>query len=145
MKRFSTLDVKMDGSLRVKRHTTVVIGEQKSSNSNEKSEEEQVASSNHITIRECDDLDSEIELAKTPEMLEDRGQATVDDLKELNLGCKEGPRHIYVSSLLTQEEEREYFDRLSEYKDVFSWSYKEMPGLDVKVIVHLVYQKGHFT
>jgi len=59
MKRSSTLDVKMDGSLRVKRRTMVLIGQQKSSISNEKSEEEQVASSNHITIRECDDLDSD--------------------------------------------------------------------------------------
>jgi len=48
------------------------------------------------------------------------GQATVDDLKELNLGTKEEPHPSYVSSLLTQEEEKEYFDLLSEYKDVFA-------------------------
>ena len=77
MKRFSTLDVKMDGSLRVKRRTVVLTGQQNSSSSNEKSEEEQVASFNHITIRECDDSDldsdSEIKLAETPEKLEDGG------------------------------------------------------------------------
>ena len=100
MKRFSTLDVKMDGSLRVKRRTVVLTGQQKSSNSDEKSKEEQVASSNHITIRECDDSDSDSEI-EAPEKLEDGGQATVDDLKELNLGTKEQPRSIYVSSLLT--------------------------------------------
>jgi len=59
MKRFSTLDVKMDGSLRVKRLTVILTSQPKSSSSNEKSEEEQVTSSNHITIRECDDSDSE--------------------------------------------------------------------------------------
>jgi len=53
-------------------------------------------------------------------MLEDGGHATVDDLKELNLGTKEEPRLIHVSSLLTQEEKKEYFDLLSEYKDVFT-------------------------
>jgi len=52
MKHFSTLDVKMDGLLRVKGHTIVFTGQQKSSNSNEKPEEEQIASSNHITILE---------------------------------------------------------------------------------------------
>jgi len=76
-------------------------------------------------------------------MLEDGGQATVDDLKELNLGTKEEPRPIYVSSLLMQEEEKEYFVLLSEYKDVFAWSYKKMPGLDPKVAVHrLSIKKG---
>jgi len=54
----------------------VLIGQQKTSNSYKKSKEEQVASSNHITFRECDDSDSdsEIELAETPETLEDGGK-----------------------------------------------------------------------
>jgi len=148
MKRFSTLDVKMDGSLRVKRRTVVLTGQQKSSNSNEKSKEEQVASSNHITIRECDDSDSdsEIELAETSEKLEDGGQATVNDLKELDLETKEEPCPIYVSALLTQEEEKKYFNLLSEYKDVFAWSYKQMPGLDPKSCSPpLIHQKRRFT
>jgi len=64
-------------------------------------------------------------------------------LKELNLGTKEKPRPIYISSLLTQEEEKEYFNLLSDYKDVFTWSYKEMPELDPKVAVHrLSIKKG---
>jgi len=102
MKRFSTLGVKMDGSLRVKRRTVLLTCQQRSSNSNENSEEEQVVSSNYITTRECDDSnsDSEIKLAETREKLEDGGQATVDDLKELDLGTKEEPHPIYVSALL---------------------------------------------
>ena len=99
MKRFSSLDV--NGSLRVKRCTVVLTGQQKSSNSNEKSIEEQVASSNHTKIREGDDSDSEIELIRTHETLEDKGQAATDDLKELDLGTSEEPRPIYMSSLLT--------------------------------------------
>jgi len=42
------------------------------------------------------------------------GQAIVDDLKKLNL------------------------ELLSEYKDVFTGSYKEMFGLDPKVTVHRI-------
>ncbi|KAL2505477.1 Ribonuclease H [Abeliophyllum distichum] len=34
------------------------------------------------------------------------------------------------------KEESKYFNLLQEYKDVFAWSYKEMPGLDPKVAVH---------
>ena len=98
--------------------------------------EKEQASSNHITVREVDNSDSEIELADTPKTLEDGGQATVDELKELNLGTPEEPRPIYVSSLLTSEEEKEYFNLLGECKDVFAWGYQEMPGLDPKVAVH---------
>ena len=58
-------------------------------------------------MREVDDLDSEIELAETPKSLEDGGQTTVDELKELNLRTPEEPRPIYVSSLLTSEGRRE--------------------------------------
>jgi len=64
------------------------------------------------------------------------GQATVDELKELNLGFVEEPRPVYVSVMLTPKEEEEYFKLLSEYKDVFAWSYKEMPGLDPRVETH---------
>jgi len=59
-------------------------------------------------------------------------------LKELDLGTAE-ICPIYVSSLLTLEEEKEYFNLLSEYKNVFAWSYSEMPGLDPKVAVHRLF------
>jgi len=39
------------------------------------------------------------------------------------------------------KEEKQYFDLLLEYKDVFSWSYKEMSGLDPKVAIHRLYIK----
>ena len=57
------------------------------------------ASSNHITVWDVDDSDSEIEFLETPETLEDGGQATVDEIKELNLGTPEELHPIYVSSL----------------------------------------------
>jgi hypothetical protein len=41
-----------------------------------------------------------------------------------------------VSALLAPEEEKAYFELLSEYKDVFAWTYKEMPGLSPRVAVH---------
>jgi len=75
--------------------------QQNNSNSSNEPEEEEVVSSNHITAHECDNSDSKIELAETPETFEDEGQSTVDELKELNLGTNEEPRPIYVSSSLT--------------------------------------------
>lgn len=60
----------------------------------------------------------------------------MDDLKKLNLGTEEDQRPLFVSAILSQEEEFEYIKLLWEYKDVFAWSYKEMSGLDPKVAVH---------
>jgi len=38
--------------------------------------------------------------------------------------------------MLTLEDEKEDFNLFSEYKDVFTWSYKEIPRLDPKVVIH---------
>ena len=48
----------------------------------------------------------------------------MNELKELNVRTEEDPCPIYVSTMLTPEEEKEYFKLLSEYRDVFAWSYK---------------------
>ena len=60
----------------------------------------------------------------------------MDELKELSLGITDEPRPIVVSALLTPAEEKEYIELLIEYKDVFAWTYKEMPGFDPRVVVH---------
>ena len=69
----------------------------------------------------------------------------MDELKELNLGTSEEPRPIYVSSLLTPKEEKEYFDLLLEYKDVFAWSYKNAQVRPKSHSPPFVYQKRRFT
>ncbi|XP_074299880.1 uncharacterized protein LOC141631058 [Silene latifolia] len=103
----------------------------------------EIVTSYHITGEEIPDDNEEVETDKAPETLEDGVQSTVDDLKELNLGTDEDPCPIYVSALLTKEEEEEYYKLLVEYKDVFAWSYKEMPGLSPKIAVHrLTIRKG---
>ena len=91
----------------------------------------------HVTVEtdsESSSLDDEPNEA--PHAIEDGGQATVDELKELNLGTADEPRPIFISALLTPAEEKEYLELLTEYKDVFAWTYKEMPGLDLRVVIH---------
>lgn len=76
------------------------------------------------------------DVQKALPQLEDGVQSTVDELKELNLGTLEDPRPTFISAILTPQEERDYFKLLVEYKDVFSWSYQEIPGLSLKVSIH---------
>ncbi|KAK4385667.1 Transposon Tf2-12 polyprotein [Sesamum angolense] len=99
------------------------------------SAEENIAQTYHITLIEYGEVEEEdAEDASTE--LEEGIKATIDELKKVNLRDIENPRPIYISTSLTQEEEGTYITLLHEFKDVFAWSYKKMPGLDPKVVVH---------
>jgi len=71
-----------------------------------------------------------------PPEMEDGGQATIDELREINLGTTDEPKPIFVSTILNNEEVVQYEQLLREYKDVFAWGYQDMPGLDPSVAVH---------
>nr|GLL33646.1 uncharacterized protein LOC109150426 [Ipomoea trifida] len=51
-------------------------------------------------------------------------------------GTLENPRPIFISTLISNEDEEIYVKLLKEYIDVFAWTYKEMADLDPKVAVH---------
>jgi len=74
MKRVSTLDVKIDDPLKVKRCTVVITNYDAGSNPKDKIEEKDQVSSNHITIREADNLETGIKPAKALTTLEDGGK-----------------------------------------------------------------------
>ena len=103
MKHVSTLDIKTDGDLKVKKHTLVITSYEARSNSKAKVKDEEQVSSNHITIREANDLEAKVEPVEVLKTLDDGGQATVDKLKEVNLRSKEDSCPIYVSTMLTAE------------------------------------------
>ncbi|CAL2271126.1 unnamed protein product [Prunus armeniaca] len=109
MKRHSTLDVTSGDQLKVKQRTIIQTRETLSQQNKSDDEEAEVLAVHHVTIKELDEEEPfEEEVHDAPTALEDGGQATVDELKELNLGTNEDPRPIF----------------------------KEMPGLDPKVVVH---------
>ncbi|KAL0381114.1 UNVERIFIED_CONTAM: hypothetical protein Sangu_0175700 [Sesamum angustifolium] len=93
--------------------------------------EEDIAQTYPITLIEDGEVEEE-EAEDALVELEDGIIATIDELKEVNLGNLEDPRPIYISVSLTQEEEETYIALLHEFKDVFVWFYNEMPGLDPK-------------
>ncbi|XP_031099703.1 uncharacterized protein LOC116003902 [Ipomoea triloba] len=98
------------------------------------------ASSFHITL--CDETPIEGEDAEdAPHDLEEGVRAAIDELKEVDLGTPENPRPIFISTLLSNEDEEIYITLLKEYIDVFAWTYKEMPGLDPKVAIHRLTMK----
>jgi len=70
MKHIFPLDIKIDGCLKVKRHTLVVTNNVASSNSKEQIKGDGQASSHRITVQEGDYLENEIESAQALETSE---------------------------------------------------------------------------
>ncbi|KAL0299441.1 UNVERIFIED_CONTAM: hypothetical protein Sradi_6603900 [Sesamum radiatum] len=152
MKRQTTLTISCGRVLKAKAQTVIFTQVQSddeddkesvaSSNYISNSVEENIAQTYHITLIE-DGEGEEEDAEDAPAELEEGIKATIDELKEVNLGDIENPRPIYISASLTHGEEGTYVALLHEFKDVFAWSYKEMPGLDPKVAVHhLSVKKG---
>ena len=70
VKCISTLDVKTDGSIKVKRRTLVITNCEANSNSEEKIKGDGQASFYPVTIREDDNLEDDIQSAEAPETTE---------------------------------------------------------------------------
>ena len=141
MECHSTQEICTNGSLTVKRRI-IVITKQLDEGCPKDVEESLTHISYHVIVEVDSNLESlEDEPGEALQAFQDGGQANVDELKELNLGTNENPRPIYVSMFLSPSEEKSYFELLLGYKDVFAWSYKEMPGLDPKVVVHQLMAK----
>ena len=90
MKCNSTLDINNEGSLKVKRRMIVHT----SQSLVHKEQIDEVSSLFHIIVEEDTLSDAEAtneEVDKAPPALEDGVQATVDELKEINLGTIEEP------------------------------------------------------
>ena len=64
MKCIYTLDVKIDASLKVERRNLVITSCKASMNSKDEIKEEEQVCSKHITIREANDLEAEVEPAE---------------------------------------------------------------------------------
>ncbi|KAK4391400.1 Polyprotein P3 [Sesamum angolense] len=152
MKRQTTLTISCGRVLKAKAQTVIFTQVQSdheedkesvaSSNYISNSVEENIAQTYHITLIKDGEVEEE-DAEDAPAELEEGIKATIDELKEVNLGDIENPRPIYISASLTHGEEGTYIALLHEFKDVFAWSYKEMPGLDSRVAVHhLSVKKG---
>ena len=60
-----------------------------------------------------------------------------EELKEINLGAKLGSQKpVFISSQLTIQEKEQLVTLLKEYIDVFAWTYDEMLGLDLGLVIH---------
>ena len=57
-------------------------------------------------------------------------------LERVNLGEDGEEKHVKIGTSLTKEMQERLYSLLREFKDVFAWSYQDMPGLDPDVVQH---------
>ena len=69
-------------------------------------------------------------------LFEQRESPTEDRVTEINMGYEVIPRPIFISESLSLSEKKDLIYFVREYIDVFTWNYKDMPGLDPQVAMH---------
>ncbi|GKU93223.1 hypothetical protein SLEP1_g6831 [Rubroshorea leprosula] len=60
------------------------------------------------------------------------------ETKTINLGTEDDRKEIKINAHLSIEERKELIEILDEFQDVFVWSYRDMPGLDLDIAVHAI-------
>src|SRR5215470_6194611 len=76
---------------------------------------------------------------------EDKGiKPHEEPIEVINLGTKEEVKEIKIGAQLAEEEKKAIIQLLKEYKDVFAWSYQDMPGLNTDIVVHRLPIKPEF-
>ena len=77
-------------------------------------------------------------------------------MEQINLGAGLGfHKPVFIRSQLEAQEKEQLVALLKKYVDMFAWTYDEMPGLDLGLVVHslnvdpgvkpVVQQLGSFT
>jgi hypothetical protein len=59
-----------------------------------------------------------------------------EELEVINLGIEQDKKELKIDTFITVEKINDLISLLQEYKDVFSWTYTNMPGLDTDIMVH---------
>ena len=69
-------------------------------------------------------------------------QGHVELIKEenqpINLGTNDEPKMIQLGNTLTSSEKDALVGLLNEFKEVFAWSYEDMPRIDIDIVQHCI-------
>ena len=66
-------------------------------------------------------------------------------IETLNLGNDENPRLIKIGSTLNKNKRKYLKELLTEFQEVFAWSYEDMPGINPKIAQHHINTHAHMV
>ena len=61
-----------------------------------------------------------------------------EETQPINLGTDDEPKMIQVGNTLTALEKDALVALLTEFKEIFAWSYEDMPGIDIDIVQHYI-------
>ena len=61
-----------------------------------------------------------------------------EETQPINLGTDDDPKMIQVSNTLTTSKKDALVALLTEFKEVFAWSYEDMLGIDTNIVQHCI-------
>ena len=62
----------------------------------------------------------------------------VDEITQINVGTEKDPWLVQIGSTLSSEARERLVALLKDFKDVFAWSYEDMPGIDPEIVQHRI-------
>ena len=63
----------------------------------------------------------------------------------LNLGNNENPHLIKIDSTLNEQERKDLKELLTEFQEVFAWSYEDMSGIDPEIAQYHINTHSHMV
>ncbi|XP_074299665.1 uncharacterized protein LOC141630815 [Silene latifolia] len=66
------------------------------------------------------------------------GTPIIEETKPINVGIDQTPQELKIGITLDPMERQQFTDLLLEYKDVFAWSYKDMPRIVREITEHKI-------
>ena len=67
----------------------------------------------------------------------DGNMANISSTIAINISRNPGTiENVYIGADCSQDEIHEYTELFKEFRDVFAWSYDEMPGIDPRIVKH---------
>ncbi|XP_070039979.1 uncharacterized protein [Nicotiana tomentosiformis] len=76
------------------------------------------------------------EISRELNHFEEKPKPNLNETEAINLGDQDNIRETKISVHLEPQIKEEIIKALFEYKDVFAWSYDDMPGLSTDLVVH---------
>ena len=78
------------------------------------------------------------ETLKNKELKQGHLEPIKEENQPINLGTNDEPKMIKVGNTLTTSEKDALVALLTKFKEVFAWSYEDMPGIDTYIIPHYI-------
>ena len=92
------------------------------------------------TLNDSNEFENEIN-----KQLEKKIKPMEPTFETLNLGNNENPCLIKIGSTLNEEERKDLKELLTEFQEVFAWSYEDMSGIDPKIAQHHIDTHAHMV